>query len=128
MGNSLPENRQTGWDLLEFDEMKETCAKCPLSWDKGRGCIGTFGPSDSKLPEIAAKYDCPVTASVPDAAGSGKIFGTDCAQNLLKETSVLRIALPQEGKVMVRRYSGPVDRMEAVAKICLTQGCGFYFI
>lgn len=40
---------------------------------------------------------------------------------------VLREALPVEGKMMVRRYSGPVDRMEAVARIAKSEGCGFYF-
>ena len=36
------EDRLTGWDMLSFDEMNEMCANCPLSWDKGRGCIGAF--------------------------------------------------------------------------------------
>ncbi|MBP5735415.1 MAG: hypothetical protein J6W53_06335 [Candidatus Methanomethylophilaceae archaeon] len=117
----------TGWDQLEFDEMNELCAKCPLSWDKGRGCIGAFGPDTSKLPEIAAKYNCPITASAPQSAKSQKKFTPADAEALLKEVAVLRDALPKEGKVYVNRYGGPVDRMEAVAKISVAEGCGWYF-
>jgi len=117
----------TGWDQLEFDEMNELCAKCPLSWDKGRGCIGAFGPDTSKLPEIAAKYNCPITASAPESAKTQKKFTPADAEALLKEVEVLRDALPKEGKVYVNRYGGPVDRMEAVAKISIAEGCGWYF-
>jgi len=117
----------TGWDQLEFDEMNEICAKCPLSWDKGRGCIGAFGPDNSKLPEIAEKYGCPITASAPESAKAHKIFSPEDAKSLLKEIEVLRDALPKEGKVFVNRYGGPVDRMEAVAKISVAEGCGWYF-
>ncbi|MBR4686653.1 hypothetical protein PED39_00275 [Methanomassiliicoccales archaeon LGM-RCC1] len=117
----------TGWDQLEFDEMNEMCAKCPLSWDKGRGCIGAFGPDTSKLPEIAAKYNCPITASAPESSKSHKIFTPKDAEALLKEVEILRDALPKEGKVFVNRYGGPVDRMEAVAKISVAEGCGWYF-
>ena len=117
----------TGWDQLEFDEMNELCAKCPLSWDKGRGCIGAFGPETSKLPEIAAKYDCHITASAPASAKSHKIFTPDDAEKLLKEIEILKEALPKEGKVFVNRYKGPVERMEAVAKISVAEGCGWYF-
>ena len=117
----------TGWDQLEFDEMNEMCAKCPLSWDKGRGCIGAFGPDTSKLPEIAAKYDCPITASAPDSAKSQKKFTPADAEALLKEVEILKEALPKEGKVFVNRYKGPVERMEAVAKISVAEGCGWYF-
>ncbi len=117
----------TGWDQLEFDEMNEMCSKCPLSWDKGRGCIGAFGPDTSKLPEIAAKYGCPITASAPQSAKEHKIFTPADAEALLKEVEILRDALPKEGKVFVNRYSGPVDRMEAVAKISVAEGCGWFF-
>ena len=117
----------TGWDQLEFDEMNELCAKCPLSWDKGRGCIGAFGPDTSKLPEIAAKYGCPITASAPESSKSHRIFTPKDAESLLKEVEILRDALPKEGKVYVNRYGGPVDRMEAVAKISVAEGCGWYF-
>ncbi len=117
----------TGWDQLEFDEMNELCANCPLSWDKGRGCIGAFGPDTSKLPEIAGKYGCPITASAPGSAKAHKVFTPADAENLLKEVEVLRDALPKEGKVYVNRYKGPVERMEAVAKISVAEGCGWYF-
>ena len=121
------EDRLTGWDMLSFDEMNEMCANCPLSWDKGRGCIGAFGPDNSLLPEIAGRHGCPIVASVPDAVKEGKRFTSEDAEELLREVAVLREALPEEGKMMVRRYSGPVDRMEAVAKISVSEGCGFFF-
>ena len=121
------EDRLTGWDMLSFDEMNEMCANCPLSWDKGRGCIGAFGPDNSLLPEIAGRHGCPIVASVPDAVREGKRFTSEDAEELLREVGVLREALPEEGKMMVRRYSGPVDRMEAVAKISVSEGCGFFF-
>lgn len=122
-----PDDRLTGWDELSFDEMNEMCANCPLSWDKGRGCIGAFGPDNSLLPEIAAKYDCPIVASVPQSAKDGRRFTSADAEELLRETEVLKEALPKEGKMMVRRYSGPVERMEAVARISISEGCGFFF-
>ena len=121
------EDRLTGWDMLSFDEMNEMCANCPLSWDKGRGCIGAFGPDNSLLPEIAGRHGCPIVASVPDAVKEGKRFTSEDAKELLREVAVLREALPEEGKMMVRRYSGPVDRMEAVARISVSEGCGFFF-
>lgn len=121
------EDRLTGWDMLSFDEMNEMCANCPLSWDKGRGCIGAFGPDNSLLPEIAGRHGCPIVASVPDAVREGKRFTSEDAEELLREVAVLREALPEEGKMMVRRYCGPVDRMEAVAKISVSEGCGFFF-
>ena len=121
------EDRLTGWDMLSFDEMNEMCANCPLSWDKGRGCIGAFGPDNSLLPEIAGRHGCPIVASVPDAVREGKRFTSEDAEELLREVAVLREALPEEGKMMVRRYSGPVDRMEAVARISVSEGCGFFF-
>ena len=122
-----PDDRLTGWYMLSFDEMNDMCANCPLSWDKGRGCIGAFGPDNSLLPEIAGRHGCPIVASVPDAVREGKRFTPEDAEELLREVGILREALPAEGKMMVRRYSGPVDRMEAVAKISVSEGCGFFF-
>ncbi len=122
-----PDDRLTGWDLLSFDEMNGMCSTCPLSWDKGRGCIGAFGPDNSLLPEIAGRHGCPIVASVPDAVREGRRFTPEEARELLREVEVLREALPAEGKMMVRRYSGPVDRMEAVARISVSEGCGFFF-
>lgn len=117
----------TGWDQLEFDEMNEMCAKCPLSWDKGRGCIGAFGPNTSKLPEIAAKYNCPIVASAPESSKCQKVYSPEDAKALLKEIEILKEALPKEGKVYVSRYSGSVERMEAVANISVKENCGWYF-
>ncbi len=117
----------TGWDCLDFDQMNSMCGSCPLSWDKGRGCIGAFGPDNSLLPEIAGRHGCPIVASVPQAVAEGRRYTSADAEELLRETAVLRDALPEEGKMMVRRYSGPVDRMEAVARISMSEGCGFYF-
>lgn len=127
ISKASPEDRLTGWDMLSFDEMNEMCTNCPLSWDKGRGCIGAFGPDNSLLPEIAGRHGCGIVASVPDAVKEGRRFTSEDAKELLREVEVLRAALPEEGKMMVRRYSGPIDRMEAVAKISVSEGCGFFF-
>ena len=124
---SLPENRITGWDQVDFDEANAICAACPLSWDKGRGCIGSFGPDSSELPAIAAKRGCKIVASVPEAAASGRIFTSEEAKQLADEVKTLTAALPEEGKNAVRRYSGPVERLGLVADISVKEGCGFYF-
>lgn len=124
---SSADNRIAGWDRLDFDEMNETCAKCKLSWDKGRGCIGAFGPDNSLLPEIASRHGCPIVASAPESAASGKRYAPDDADELAREVKVLIDALPEEGKVMVRRYSGPLERLAAVAEISKNEKCGFYF-
>lgn len=121
------ENLITGWDRLEFDEMNEMCAKCPLSWDKGRGCMGAFGPSNSKLPEIAEKRGCTIVASAVKSAEEQKRFSPEDAAKLKEEVAVLNAALPEEGKVYVRRYGGVLERLEAVADICVKEGCGFFF-
>ena len=127
MEMSLPENRITGWDCLDFDGMNETCGKCTLSWDKGRGCLGAFGPDNSLLPEIAARRECPLIASVPQSAKDQKRFTSEDAVELKREVELLTEVLPEEGKMMVRRYSGPLERMGAVADISIREGCGFYF-
>ena len=124
---SKRENRITGWDLLEFDEMNEMCAKCPLSWDKGRGCMGAFGPDNSLLPEIAKKRGCAIVASAVESAASQKRFTPEDAKVLKKEVGILTAALPEEGKVYVRRYGGVLERLDAVADICVKEGCGFIF-
>lgn len=124
---SSEENRRTGWDLLEFDEMSKMCSECPVSWDKGRGCIGSFGPDNSLLPEIAERRGCKIVGSVPTSAASRRIYGPDDAKELLREIEILETALPEEGKMMVRRYSGPLERMKAVAEISVSEECGFYF-
>jgi hypothetical protein len=127
LAESRPENRTTEWELVTFDEMAEICAECALSWDKGRGCIGTFGPDKSQLPGIADKYGCPIVASVPEMAASKKELTPEDAESLLKEIAILREALPKEGKQKVNWYSGTLDRMECVAEISKSEGCGFFF-
>jgi len=121
------EDRITGWDELSFDEMNDTCKNCPLSWDKGRGCIGAFGPDNSVLPEIAAKRNCPIVASVPEGVKTGRKYTSEDGIKLAKEVEILNVALPEEGKVMVRRYSGPLERLAAIAKISIDENCGFFF-
>jgi hypothetical protein len=121
------EDRQTEWDTLSFDEMSDVCSKCKLSWDKGRGCLGSFGPDDSALPGIAAKYGCAITGSVPAGVSSKRVYTKDDAAVLSKEIPVLRDALAKEGKLAVRRYGGAVDRLEAVASISVEEKCGFRF-
>jgi hypothetical protein len=123
-----PDERLTKWEMLSFDEMGETCKKCELSWDEGRGCIGTFGPETSGLPEIAKKNGQPIVASVLDAVKNKKKFGVEDAKKLLEEVKVLREKLPAEGKMAVRRYSGVLDRLEKTANISVKYGIRFYFI
>ena len=127
LSESRPENRTTEWELVSFDEMTEICAGCKLSWDKGRGCIGAFGPDNSQLPGIAAKYGCPIVASVPEIAASKKELSPADAEALLKEIAILREALPKEGKQKVNWYSGALDRMESVAEISRSEKCHFFF-
>lgn len=124
---SLPENRITGWDQVDFDEANAICAACPLSWDKGRGCIGSFGPDNSELPQIAARRGCGIVASVPEGAASGRIYSPEEAKKLAEEVKTLEAALPEEGKNAVRRYSGPVERLGLVADICVKENIGFFF-
>ena len=122
-----PDDRLTGWDELSFDEMNDMCANCPLSWDKGRGCIGAFGPDSTQLPEIAGRHGCDLVASVPELAKGCTILAPSDAEKLLKECATLADILPEEGKMAVRRYAGPVERMRLVAEISVKEGCGFYF-
>jgi hypothetical protein len=129
LADSLPENRQTEWDTVSFEDTYSMCGECKLSWDKGRGCIGSFGPDNSALPGIAEKYGCKVVSSVPDGVRDKKIYTKEDAMTLLsEEIPVLRDALVKEGKLAVRRYSGVLDRIEAVAKISADEGCGFFFL
>ncbi|MDD1773770.1 MAG: hypothetical protein LUQ14_04005 [Methanomassiliicoccales archaeon] len=121
-------NRLTEWDMLSFDDLNETCARCPLSWDNKRGCIGTFGPESSLLPSIAEKYGCKIIASVPKYAREGTKLTPEDAKQLLEEVKVLREKLPLEGKTMVRRYGGVLDRLDAVANTSMKYGARFYFV
>lgn len=123
-----PDERMTGWEMLSFEEMGETCKKCELSWDEGRGCIGTFGPETSELPAIAKKNGCNIIASVPDAVKQKTKFSVEDAHRMLEEVKVLREKLPLESKMAVRRYSGVLDRLEKTANISIKYGVRFYFI
>ncbi len=124
---SLPENRITGWDQVDFDEANAICAACPLSWDKGRGCIGAYGPDTSELPAIAERHGCAIIASAPKGAETGRIYTSEEAKVMAEEVKKLTEVLPSEGKNAVRRYTGPIERLGLVADISMREGCGFYF-
>jgi len=127
---SSSDDRLTGWDMLSFEEMGETCKKCGLSWDKGRGCIGDFGPESSLLPQVAKKHGLPIIANVVESAKSKKTFSGEDAKELLREVEVLRQKLPEEpkGKLLMSRYGGVLERLEGVANIALKYKTRFYFV
>ncbi|MEM3059412.1 MAG: hypothetical protein QXN93_04950 [Methanomassiliicoccales archaeon] len=128
LAQASPDNKITEWDMLGFDELNETCSKCPLSWDSGRGCIGTFGPDNSALPDIARKYNCSIIADVPKYAKEGRKLGKEEIIRLLDEISILREKLVAEGKMAVRRYAGVLDRLEAAGKTALRYNTRMYFV
>jgi hypothetical protein len=130
IGASSPDDRLTGWDMLSFEEMGETCKKCGLSWDKGRGCIGDFGPESSLLPQIAKKLDLPIIAGVVESAKAKRAFSPDDAPELLREVQVLRQKMPAEpkGKLLMSRYGGVLERLEGVANTALKYKTRFYFV
>jgi len=80
------------------------------------------------LPGIAQKHNCATVASVPSAIEGLKVFSVEDATRLLEEVKVLRERLPEEGKVMVRRYTGVLDRLERMGNVCVTYGTRFYFL
>ncbi|MEM2891998.1 MAG: hypothetical protein QXJ32_05800 [Thermoplasmata archaeon] len=121
------ENTVTEWDLLEFDEMYATCGKCGLSWDNKKGCVGNFGPSGSPVPELAKKYGLNILANVNQAAETKRVFSPKDADELLREVKTLRDKAPAEGKMIVRRIEGTLNRLEAMAKCAKEYGVGFYF-
>jgi len=121
------ENTVTEWDLLEFDEMYATCGKCGLSWDNKKGCVGNFGPSGSPVPELAKKHGLNILSKVNELAGQKKILTPKDADELLKEVKVLREKAPAEGKMIVRRIEGTLNRLEAMAKCAKEFNVGFYF-
>jgi len=127
MNSNLVTDSMNAWDLYEFDEMYATCAKCKLSWDKGRGCIATLMPSDSPLPEIAARFGLNFIANIPKSAEDKVVYESKNAGELLKEIEKLRERLPEEGKMMVRRLSGALDRLEALSKTSTEHKVKFYF-
>ena len=121
------ENMITAWMEAEFDTCTNMCANCPLAWNKGRNCMETFGPDNSKLPEIAAKAGCEIVANVPKLAEDMTKLTSEDAKKLLKEVEILRPALVADGKMAVHRYSGVLDRLECMAKACAENDCGFFF-
>ena len=120
-------NSITAWQDADFDTCTNMCQNCPLAWNKGRNCMETFGPSNTKLPAIAEKAGCPIIAGVPKYAEEMKKFTSADAASLLKEVEVMRPALEADGKLAVHRYAGVLDRLEAMAKACVANDCGFYF-
>lgn len=124
---SKKENQVTEWDLLEFDEMYATCAKCGLSWDSKKGCVGNFGPSASPVPALARKYGLSLLTKANELAEQKKVLTPKDADELLKEVKVLREKSPAEGKMIVRRIEGTLNRLEAVAKCAKDYKVGFYF-
>ena len=124
---AVSEDSVTEWDLLEFDEMYETCAKCALSWDNKKGCVGNFGPSTSPIPDLAKKFKLNILAKVEELASKKEILTSEDAAKLLEETKVLREKTPAEGKMMVRRIEGTLNRLEAMAGCSKEYDVGFYF-
>jgi len=127
VASAKKENTVTEWDLLEFEEMYATCGKCGLSWENKKGCVGNFGPSGSPVPELAKKYGLNLLAKVNEAAESKKLFTPKDADELLKEVKVIREKSPAEGKMIVRRIEGTLNRLEAMAKCAKEFNVGFYF-
>jgi len=127
LAQSNPDDRVTAWDLLSFEEMYATCGRCPLSWDKGRGCIASFGPTGTALPELAAKYGARLVASIPKLSEAKEILPASRASELLEDVQLLRQKLPAEGKAAARRYAGSIERLEALATTAKVHGVRFYF-
>jgi len=123
-----PDNLMTQWDTVPLDETNVICGKCVMSWDKGRGCIGSFGPENSQLPEIAKKHNLPIVARIPDLAKSREKLSADDAKRLAEECKVLKEKLELEGKGPARRYGGVVERMGLMAELCAKHGMRFYFL
>jgi hypothetical protein len=123
-----PDNLLTQWATIPLDETNVICSKCRMSWDKGRGCIGSFGPENSQLPEIARKYNLTIVSKVPELARSREKLSPQDAMELVRECKVLKDKLELEGKGPARRYGGVVERMEAMASLCAQNGMRFYFL
>ena len=85
------------------------------------------GCADSKLPEIAEKHGCAIVASAVKSSQDQKRFSPEDAKTLKNEVAKLTAVLPDEGKVFVRRYGGVLERLDAVADVCIKEGCGFVF-
>ncbi len=127
VASAKKENTVTEWDMLEFEEMYATCGKCGLSWDNKKGCVGNFGPSGSPVPELAKKHGLNILSKVNELSESKKILSPKDADELLKEVKILREKAPAEGKMIVRRIEGTLNRLEAIAKCSKDYNVGFYF-
>jgi hypothetical protein len=123
-----PDNLLTQWDTVPLDETNVICGNCGMSWDKGRGCIGSFGPENSQLPEIARKHGLMIVARVPELAKSREKLTAEDAKKLVEECRTLKVKLEQEGKGPARRYGGVVERMELMADLCAKNRMRFYFL
>lgn len=123
-------NRVSEWDRIEQEEANAICAKCKCSWDKGRGCMGDFGPSNSMIPVFAKKFGCDILANIVDSAEKEKKFTPADAKELIKEVDILVEKIPNEekGKLYMNRYKGVLERLKEMAKVSIDQDCGFYFI
>ena len=117
----------TEWDLVEFDDMYATCAKCEMSWDNKKGCVGNFGPSGSPVPDLAKKYGLNILAKVDDLASKKTVLTAKDAEKLLDEVKVIREKSPAEGKMTVRRIEGTLNRLESMGRCAKDFGVGFYF-
>ena len=103
-----PDNLLLQWDTVPLDETNKICERCSMSWDKGRGCIGAFGPDNSQLPAIAAKYNCKLIAKIPELAKTQEKLSPNDAKELIEECNILKEKLPLEGKAPAHRYGGVV--------------------
>jgi hypothetical protein len=55
------------------------------------------------------------------------MFTSKDADELLKEIKVIREKSPAEGKMIVRRIEGTLNRLEAMSRCAKDFGVGFYF-
>lgn len=127
MSSGLVSDTMNSWDMLSFEQMGEICGKCPLSWDKGRGCVATLMPGDSPLPEIARKAGIQFIAEIPRYAEEKTVFDGSKAKELLADIPKLRAAVEKEGKQMANRLKGVIERLESAAKVCAEHNVKFYF-
>jgi len=127
MDSGLVEDVMTGWDILTLVESTAVCAKCVLSWDKGRGCVANLMSGDSPLPEVAKKHNLKFIADIEKFAETKQEFDSAMAKELLKEIEQLKKVIVSEEKMTQRRLAGVIERLEAMAKTCATYNCKFYF-
>ena len=122
-----PDNRLTKWDMLSFDEMGEACKKCEVSWDEGRGCIGT------------SVRTTPLCRRSPQNTAVRSLLAYQ-TRSRTRHSSQKRTPLgcwkrsSAQGKAPTREQDdgpallGVLDRLEKVANISLKYGAKFYFL